>query len=214
MISETVYLHYLNSILDGDKKQCIQIVTNLLDQKEPIKEIYLKLFQRSMYRIGTLWEKERCSISEEHIATKITESLIDLVSNSAQAVDPTGKTAVITCIDKEYHELGARMVAGYFEANGWNTFFVGSNTPQTEVIRLVKEKKPDIIGISSSFYINIMRLVKLIQLIKEEFPEQQILVGGQSLADGRSDGISRINGVRYISSIDELDDYLLSMNRN
>jgi MerR family transcriptional regulator, light-induced transcriptional regulator len=214
MISETVYLHYLNSILDGDKKQCIQIVNNLLDQKESIKEIYLKLFQRSMYRIGTLWEKERCSISEEHIATKITESLIDLVSNSVQSVEPSGKTAVITCIDKEYHELGARMVAGYLDANGWNTFFVGSNTPQSEVIRLIREKEPDIVGISSSFYINIMRLVKLIKLIKEEFPEQKILVGGQSLTDGRSEGISKINGVRYISSIDELDNYILATNQN
>ena len=73
MIPEAVYLHYLNALLDGDKKQCLQIVVNLLDQKVSLKEIYLQLFQRSMYRIGQMWENERCSIANEHIATKITE---------------------------------------------------------------------------------------------------------------------------------------------
>ena len=72
MISETVYLHYLNALLDGDKKQCSQIVQKLINNNVGMKEIFMELFQRSMYRIGLLWEKERCTIADEHIATRIT----------------------------------------------------------------------------------------------------------------------------------------------
>ncbi|MDP3444121.1 MAG: B12-binding domain-containing protein, partial [Ignavibacteria bacterium] len=70
MISEVIYLHYLNALLEGNKKECMQIVVNLIDHKISLKEIYVQLFQRSMYRIGTMWEKERCGIADEHIATK------------------------------------------------------------------------------------------------------------------------------------------------
>jgi MerR family transcriptional regulator, light-induced transcriptional regulator len=214
MISEAVYLHYLNSLLDGDKKQCVQIITNLIDEKVPIKEIYLQLFHRSMYRVGQLWEKERCSIADEHIATKITEGLLELVSAFYSNEKHIGKRAVVTCIDKEYHELGARMVAGLLEAHGWDVIFLGVNTPQEEILNIIRTKQPDIIGISSSFYINIMRLVKLIQSVKEEFPEQEIIVGGQAIADGRVEGLSRYRNVKYITCLDELEKYLTVYNYN
>lgn len=208
MISEAVYLHFLNALLDGDKKQCFQIVDNLVEQNVSVKEIFLGLFQRSMYRIGQMWEKERCSIGNEHVATKIIEGLIEYVAAN-NLKDRTGKKlALITCIDKEYHELGARMVAGFLEALGWNTLFVGANIPPSETIKFIREKTPDVVGISSSFYINITRLISLIQLIKDEFPEQEIIVGGQSLAEGRSECLSSFSNVRYITCLNGLEKYL------
>lgn len=214
MISEAVYLHYLNALLDGDKKQCTQIVQTLIQNEIGIKEIFMDLFQRSMYRIGLLWEKERCSIADEHIATKITDGLIELVSNSFTTEKKIGKLALITCIDKEFHDLGARMVAGYFEASAWNTIFAGSNTPEQDIIHLIKEKQPDIVGISISFYININRLIKLVQVIKEIFPAQEIIVGGQALSEGHTNILSPYEKVNYITCINGLDKYITEYQKN
>ncbi len=208
IIPEAVYLHYLNSLLDGDKKLCTQIVLNLIEQKVSIKAIYMELFQRSMYRIGQMWEREKCSVAGEHIATKITEALIELVSTSSLGDDDNGKLALITCVDKEYHELGARMVAGFLEAYGWRTIFIGSNTPQSDIIAIIREKKPDLVGISNSFYINVIRLTKLIQSIKEEFPDQEIIIGGQALAEGRADELSQFQNVHYITCLNGLEKFL------
>lgn len=214
MISETVYLHYLNALLDGDKKQCSQIVQKLINNNVGMKEIFMELFQRSMYRIGLLWEKERCTIADEHIATKITEGLIELVSNSFTNEKRIGKLALITCIDKEFHDLGARMVAGYFEASGWNTIFAGSNTPEQDIIHIIKEKQPDIVGISIGFYININRLIKLVQVIKENFPEQEILVGGQALSEEHTGFLSVYDKVNYITCINGLEKYIAAHQNN
>jgi len=208
MISEALYLYYLNALLSGNKQQCMEIINNLIDQKVSLKEIYTDLFQRSMYRIGQMWEKEKCSISNEHIATKITENLIDLTTQRYSTGNKNDKKVVVTCIDKEYHELGARIVSGFFEIHGWNSIFVGANIPCNEIIQLIGEIKPDIVGISSSFYININRLIKLIQSLKEEFPNQEIIVGGQALAEGRSECLSQFPKVHFISCINTLDEYI------
>ncbi|PKL82890.1 MAG: cobalamin-binding protein [Ignavibacteriae bacterium HGW-Ignavibacteriae-3] len=203
----------MNALLEGDRKQCLLIVRKLIDEEVSIKEIYMQLFQRSMYRIGQMWEKERCTIADEHVATKITEGLIDYVSTFFDNTEKSGSLALITCIDKEFHELGARMVAGYFEANGWDTIFAGSNTPEQEVIQLIREKKPDLVGISSSFYINVNRLIKLIETIKMNFPSQEILVGGQSLAEERSNILSAYGNVHYITCLNGLEKYLSSYSK-
>jgi len=214
MISEAVYLHYLNALLDGDKVQCTRIVQKLIKDGSDLKEIYLNLFQRSMYRIGVLWEKEKCTVADEHIATKITEGLIDLVSGNFASDKKTGKLALITCIDKEFHELGARMVAGYFEVSGWNTIFAGSNIPEQDILLIIREKKPDIVGISSSFYINVNRLIKLVKIIKENFPEQEIIVGGQALSEGHSNILSAYKNVSYITCINGLEKYISEYRKN
>lgn len=214
MISEAIYLHYLDAILNGDKKQCFQIVFNLINQQVSIKEIYMELFQRSMYRIGQMWEREKCSVADEHVATRITEALIEFVGTNHLGNNKSEKLALITCIDKEYHELGARMVAGYLEANNWRTIFIGANSPQSTILKVIKEKKPILVGISNSFYINFFRLVKLIQAINNEYPDQEIIVGGQALAEGRSEGISQYKNVKYITCLNGLEKYLLEIHPN
>lgn len=214
MIPESVYLHYLNSLLDGDKRECTQIVINLIDSGIQIKEIYTQLFQRSMYRVGQLWENEKCSISNEHVATRITESLIEYVGTHYSNCSCCGKKAIITCVDKEFHELGARMVAGYLGAHGWNVLFVGSNIPQKEIICLIKEKKPDVIGISNNFYVNVVRLLKLIEQINAEYSEAEIIIGGQALANGKADELIHQKNVKYICSLDSLEEYLTAYNKD
>jgi methanogenic corrinoid protein MtbC1 len=213
MISEAVYLHYLNALLDGDKKQCTQIVQRLVNNNVGSKEIYMELFQRSMYRIGQMWEKEKCTIADEHVATNITEGLIEFVSTFFTNENKIGKLVLITCIDKEFHDLGARIVAGYFSANGWDTMFVGPNTPVQEIIRLINEKHPDVVGISSSFYMNINRLIKLVQVVKEHFPDQEILVGGQALSEEHANILSVHENVFYITCLNGLDKYFSSSHK-
>ncbi len=214
MIQESVYLHYLSALLEGDKKECLQIVQHLVNSNVQLKEIYMDLFQRSMYRIGQMWEKERCSIADEHIATKITESLIEYVSGFYNSEKREGKLVLVTCIDKEFHELGARMVAGYFESAGWDTIFAGSNVPEEDVLKLIYEKKPDVVGLSSSFYINVNRLIRLVRAIKQNFPGQEILIGGQALANEHAELISEYAGVSYITCINGLQEYLSSRKAN
>ena len=78
----------------------------------------------------------------------------------------------------------------------------------TLIVNIIKEKKPDLVGISNSFYINILRLVKLIELIKSELPEQEIIVGGQALANDTNDVLSKFEKVTYLSGIDKLDEFI------
>ena len=75
-------------------------------------------------------------------------------------------------------------------------------------MNIIKDKQPDLVGISNSFYINVLRLVKMIELIIGEFPDQEIIVGGQALADDQNKVLSKFENVSYISGIDKLDEYI------
>ncbi len=213
MITDSVYYHYLNALFEGNKAECVKIITNLLERNEDVKEIYTKIFQKSMYRIGYLWEHNRASIANEHRATKITESLLNLVYPKILEIEKIDKKIIITCIDKEFHELGARMVSDYFELMGWNSVFLGANTPQNEILNIIKEEKPDLVGISNNFYINIARLLKLLEKIKQEYPKQNVIIGGQALNGNSNISLSKFKRVAFIHDLDELENYIIKQSR-
>lgn len=214
MIKETHFLDYTNSLLQGNKERCMQIVEDLLAESTDIKDIYVDLLQRSMYHIGRMWEQGQLSIADEHIGTEITKSLINKYASKIHSDKKLDKTALIACVDKEFHEIGAKMAADVFELNGWRTYFLGANTPTREIIKFIEVKKPDIVGLSFNFYMNVMRLLEVIDHIKKHFPQQQIIVGGQGVSRGDENPLDKYPNVKYFPTVKELDEFLKNISAN
>lgn len=207
MLKETDYIIYLDYLLKGDKKGCVKTVNRLLNEGVNLKTVYIKLLQKSMYRIGVLWQKGRLSIPAERIATDITLNIINLIAPGC-IKGKTGKRILITCVDREHHSIGARIVSDYFEMSGWKPTFLGANVPCSAITALIKKTKPDVVGISSNLYINIARLIKLIEEIKIQNAGQEIIIGGQIFLKGECDAIKKFKNVKYISSMKKLEMYI------
>lgn len=161
-----------------------------------------------MYRIGQLWETNKINISKEHMASQISKQLLEIVQVRRNGSISTGEKILITCIEKEFHDIGAQMIANYLEQKGNEVFYLGANVPANEVINSIEEVNPDVVGISSNFYINVIRLTKLVDEINNKFNGKEILIGGQALLNYDPDILHKYNNVYYIPNINYLDDYL------
>jgi methanogenic corrinoid protein MtbC1 len=213
MISKAIYLQYMSSLLEGNKAKCASIVAYLLEQNIDIKVLYKDLFQKSLYQIGKQWENNKICVATEHVATSITECLLNFTYPAIHSGTKNNKRVVVTCVPKEFHQIGAKMVADLFEINGWETYFVGANAPLNELFKLLKTKKPNFLAVSLTFYLNVLRLFDLIDKVQLEFPKLKIIVGGQALADKHSEVLNKYSGVTYISSLDELETFILRQNK-
>lgn len=211
-IKQSVYLDYFNSLLEGNKSHCSKIVTHLIDEGVPPKEIYTELFQKSMYQIGRMWDNCKINVANEHLATTITESLISTIYPVISKIPKNGKKAIIACIDKEFHDLGAKIISDFFEINGWNTYYLGANMPIHDFLKMVEEKQPQIIGLSFNFYMNLTRLTNFIEEIGKKFPEINIIVGGQGFNENDPALLNKYKNVKFIENIDVLENYLNSFN--
>ncbi|MFQ3574086.1 MAG: cobalamin-dependent protein [Thermodesulfovibrionales bacterium] len=205
LIDENTYREYFSKLLRGDKQACYDILKKCVDKGYDIKTIYLDLFQRSLYEIGTLWEHNRISVAVEHLATSITEGLMSTLYPIIFSAEKIDKNAVISCTVNEYHQIGGRMVADIFELNGWNGYFLGANTPINDLLDYIKDRKPKIVGLSLSIYMNFTNLLRVIEIITSKYPEQSIIVGGQAFRFGGIDLLNKYKNVSYIPSIHELE---------
>lgn len=205
MISETLYENYLSAVLDGKRSECRQIVQELLDTDIDLKTLYSQLFQRSMYRVGELWETNQITVAKEHLATSITESLLNLCYPAVFGTERIGKKAVISCSANEYHQVGGKMVADILELNGWDGYFLGANTPPDDMAQFIQDKQPDLVGLSLSILSHIDHLKTSIETIKSDFPNIDLLIGGQAFRWGGTDIVKRYASTEYIPTLDELE---------
>lgn len=205
-IQQSYFLDFYNNLVDGNKDKCARVVESLLDQGVDLKDIYVELFQQALYRIGKLWDHNELTIPEEHMATQITEGLIAKFAPSSPA-DSKHK-AVVTCIDKEFHEIGPRMVSNVLEMAGWKTYFLGASVPTKEIVKYTKQVDPEIVALSFGLYLNLGRFLEVLDHLTKFFPHKKIIVGGQALKDNPDNLLKKYPNAIHIQSLYELDDYL------
>ncbi len=206
LIKRSLYQDYLEALLQGNRHRCSQLVNKLLDQGVSLKIFYEDLFKKSLYHVGVLWENNRISVAREHLASSLTESLMTQVYPLLfdDIPNPTGMV-VISCTANELHQIGGKMVADMLELNGWDTHFLGANTPVDHLIAHMDEIKPDLLGLSLSIYSRLPELIKTIEAVKHHYPQLDILAGGQAFLWGGKEILDRYPSTTYIPSLSALE---------
>ncbi len=208
MITDSLYQEYLSLLLNGKRVACSRIVQALIDQGIDIKTLYTDLFQKSLYAVGELWEFNKITVAKEHLATAITEGLLNLVYPTLFLGKKTNKKVVISCAANEFHQIGGKIVADLFELKGWDAHFLGANTPLDQMLHYIDEFKPDLLGMSLSVYFNMPSLIKGIEAVKTDFKDLDIAVGGQAFNWGGIEKVKTYPNTVCIRSLVELDDMI------
>lgn len=203
---------FLKSLLLGNRIQCSFIVNELLKNNISIFEIYENLIKKSLYQVGELWEYNKISVATEHLASAISEAILNEHYLSITSKQKINKTVLVACIEKEYHQIGIKMISDVFEMNGWTTYFLGSNTPTSDLISFAKTIPLDIIAISLSIYSHLTELEKTIKIFRDEFPEIPILVGGQAFRYGGKNILLNYYKVIYQPDIKSTDLFIKTLN--
>jgi len=172
---------FVQLLLNGNKKSTIAATEgHLQNHDRSIISLYETLYKPALYRVGELWEVNKISVADEHLATAVTESLMNDLFSQIISSERKNKRVVVTCIEGEHHQVGAKMVADVFEMHGWDALYLGANTPLTELIPFLEKNKPEILAISLAIYWNIPTLEKWVVELADCFPTTPIIVGGQA----------------------------------
>lgn len=94
-----------------------------------MKSIYLEVLQPVQREIGNLWQTNEVSVAQEHYCTAATQLIMGRLYPYLHLAPRNGKRVVVACVGGELHEVGARMVADILEMEGWDSYYLGANTP-------------------------------------------------------------------------------------
>ena len=170
---------YLQAIKAGDSEEADSLLQDALGQAFSPADIYLFIFQPSAYEIGSLWENSLISVGQEHVASAMIERHMGELHTQFKPRQPQHKKLILGCVDREYHRIGLRMVADFFEMDGWEVRYLGASVPADAFATMVKEFQPDLIGISIEVDYHLPRLAEFqMELKRQGVGPIPIMVGG------------------------------------
>jgi MerR family transcriptional regulator, light-induced transcriptional regulator len=171
---------YLAALLNGERHLASRMILDAVSSGVPVKEIYQHVFQPAQYEVGRLWQLNEVSVAQEHYCTAATQLIMSQLYPHVFASEKGAGTLVATCVEGDLHEIGMRMVADFFEIDGWTTFYLGANMPAEAVVDTVVQRRAQVLGISATISLHLRAVEELIAKVRAraECRDVRILVGG------------------------------------
>ncbi len=179
--------YYLKALLAADRHKARDVVFKAIDEGASVKDIYLHVFQPSQYEIGRLWQANEISVAKEHFASAATQQIMSQLYSRIFSGERNGKKMVAANVGGDLHEMGIRMVADFFEMEGWDTVFLGANTPLASMLDSIREYSPMLLALSASMPFHRTRMKNFVSVVKKEAPHVHVMIGGRAVKGGQED---------------------------
>ncbi len=157
---------YLRLLLQGERRLASSLILDAVEAGARVKDIYVHVFQRTQREIGRLWQMNRLTVAQEHYCTAATQLIMSQLYPQVFAAERIGHRAVVACVGGELHELGARMVADFFEMEGWDAYYLGANTPADSVLRTLEEREAEVLAISATMTFHVSAVADLVAQVR------------------------------------------------
>lgn len=173
--------HYLQRLLEADRFGATKLIRDAAASGVEVRRLYLDVFEPVQREIGRLWQIQQISVAREHFASATTQMAMSQLYE--RIFDPealrVGRCLVAACIGDELHEIGLRMVADLVEMAGWDSIFLGANTPTAAIAQTLRETGAEVLALSCSMVVHVEKIrLAIAELRQQGFVDITILVGG------------------------------------
>lgn len=146
---------YLAAQLGGDRREALRVIVEdgLGHGLSPLAA--QEVIRAAQHEIGRLWQQDRITIAQEHMATAISHVVLSHVYQHASAPRANGKKVLVACVEGEQHDFPARFVADALDLAGFEVRYLGASVPTEGLLRMLDEVKPDLLVLSVTMTFNV-----------------------------------------------------------
>lgn len=193
---------YLARQLAGDRRGAIRLLQDEgLSRGASVSELQFQVIGEAQREIGRLWQENRISIAQEHLATAISQLALAQLYQLAAAAPRADRKILVACVEGELHDFPARLLADHLDLAGFDVHFVGANVPTDALLDLVALERPDVVALSITMSFHAGALKTAVRRLRERFPDLPVMVGGHACrwSPGLLEEVGAAGGARCAS---------------
>lgn len=179
---DPVAARYLELILAADRQAAEAHILDLLRRNRRYEDIVTDVVQPALAELGRAWQENRISVAQEHLATAITHGILARCLMQIEPGPPVDATAVFACVAGNRHSLGLLTVSDAFELAGWQSHYLGADTPTDQLVSFIKTIQPRLVGLSISLPQHVLELKRVIDGIRDSSASMPAILAGGVLA--------------------------------
>lgn len=177
-------LQYMQAVLEGDSRRGIATVSDAVAEGLSVRDAYLEVLLAAQKEIGGLWHLGQVSVAEEHFVTATTERAMAVLAQGAERRPDNGRTVLSAAVAGNTHGLAVRVLADFFELDGWRSIYAGADLPTDDLATAAVYFEADLLVLSAALPTQLKSTRQIIRAVRG-LPERdvKILVGGVAFAD-------------------------------
>ncbi len=140
---------FFNTVLEGNRENTFQYLIFLYSNRISQIEIYEKILFPAFQKIGEQWIQKKIGIEQEHLASNTALHAVIKLQDQVHKKPKHGGIALCGCLEFEYHEIGITCITNILEAEGWTTYYLGTNLPKDSFIDAIENYIPNIVCVST-----------------------------------------------------------------
>ncbi|WP_431239545.1 cobalamin B12-binding domain-containing protein [Mycolicibacterium aichiense] len=141
---------YQHALASRNRAQATGVVTQLLtDGVDPVT-ILTDVIATSQREVGMRWQRAEWTVADEHAATAISVAATGAVAEYVNAIPLRGRSVLVACAEREFHELPAMIIGCALRAHGWETTVLGAATSPMRLSQHLVDHGHDAVAISCS----------------------------------------------------------------
>jgi methanogenic corrinoid protein MtbC1 len=179
---------YVAAQLAGDRRAALGLVDEGLAQGLSAAELQLQVVQPAQYEIGRLWQENRITVAQEHLATAISQLVLAHLYRHLRREESNGRRVVVACVEGELHDMGARVAADHLEMSGYDVHYLGANVPTDDIVAMMRDDPPDLLALSASMPAHLPAIKDVVSRVCEATGNRvPIALGGRAFAGTEAD---------------------------
>ena len=138
------------AIEGGDREKSVQLTTEAISAGTNPKDIITNGLQAGMGAVGEKFSSGEYFLPDMLMAARAMKAALEVLAPLLEKTGiPTIGKAVIGTVEGDMHDIGKNVVATFLKGSGFEVFDLGLNVPDQKFIDEVKDKSPDILGLSA-----------------------------------------------------------------
>ena len=181
------YFSFMEHFDKKDKDACVNFAKiGITDGYFTLPQLYEEVLTPALISIDLCEREDKGCIWDEHVKTGIVKTVIEVlypdVIKLKSNVEPLQIKVLLACPERELHDVGLRMMSDLFAIEGFDTVFIGANTPRDQVSIAIQIEKPKYVAISITDHYHLSETKKLIEEIRKDHGNKiSIILGGRAI---------------------------------
>ncbi len=169
------------ALVSGNSSEIEGLVRIALETGSPAGEILNKGLIQGMKLVGEQFRKGELFLPEVLLAGETMKSAMAVLKPALQrSGTPNRGRFAIGTVKSDIHDIGKNLVIMMFEGNGWEVTDLGIDVPTEQFVSVVRDERPDILGLSALLTTTIPRLEEVIRSLEAAGLRNKVkvMVGG------------------------------------
>ena len=166
-------------LIDGLADDIVPVVERALAEGSTAQDILDSGLLKGMGVVGVRFRDGDMFLPEVLMSAKAMKWAMKIIEPLLLAGDHEFRgSVVIGTVRGDIHDIGKNLVSIMLRGNGFNVMDIGIKCSTEKFLEAIEQERPDICGLSAMLTTTMVSMQKTVAVIRKEYPDQVIMVGG------------------------------------